>query len=301
MLSPEDYLRVNKNALISDKEISWQLMKDSAFNNSFSTDIIGTKKLIYYSVYGEYYIKLFEKSLESLLKTSSKDFDVLVICDLATKIEIKKLAIFKSKEFKIVFHLVEIPVDGIEASMNKTKIFDYEYINDYSHILFLDCDIIAIKDVNFLFDKLTNNEKFYCICNPSVNSGGYLGIYHGLNYNKDEVFTIAVKQRQKPFNAGQFAFINSLRMRNHFLNINSFINNWDGPYFFEQVFMNIYFLYSNCCDNILSDFVCLANASVNNLEAKHSPSDVLIHFIAPALSGEVKLDYLTQYFDAHKL
>lgn len=293
-------MRVNKNPLITDKEVSWQLMKDSAFDNKESTLIIGTKKLIYYTVYGESYIKLFEKSLESLLETSTKDFDVLVICDLATKIEIKKLPIFKNKECNVFFHLVEIPVDGIAASMNKTKIFDYEDIDDYSHILFLDCDIIAIKDVDFLFDKLTNSEKFYCICNPSVNSGGYLGMYHGLNYNKEEVFEMAVKQRQKPFNAGQFAFLNSSRMRKHFLNINSFINNWNGPYFFEQVFMNIYFLYGNCCEDILSNFVCLANASVSNLEKKHSPDDVLIHFIAPALSGEVKLDYLTRYFNAHQ-
>jgi hypothetical protein len=276
-------------------------MKQSAISNNLSTEVIGTKKLIYYTVYGEWYIKLLEKSIESLIETSIASFDILIISDGESQKKIKNLNVMQNNTLNVFYHTVNVPVDGIAASMNKTIIYDFELIDNYSHVLFLDCDILALKDVDMIFNLLTESEKFYCVCNPQVNSGGYLGIFHGLDYNKEEVFELEVNQRQRPFNAGQFAFLNTARMRKHFKNINYFIANWNGPYFFEQVFMNIYFLYANCCNNVLSDSVCLANASVNNTEAKHSSGDILIHFIAPALSGEVKLDYLTQYFDAHKL
>lgn len=275
-------------------------MTDSASLNKESIDKIGSKKLIYYTVYGETYVKLLEKSLESLYETSINDFDVLIIADLETINQIEKLDIVNENRLEFYYHVVSKPIDGIEASMNKTKIYDFEFIDNYSHILFLDCDIISIKDVNLLFQNITDSSKFYCICNPSVNSGGYLGIYHGLNYNKDEVFELAIKGNYRPFNAGQFAFINSKRMRKHFSNINSFIENWDGEYFFEQVFMNIYFLYCDCLNDSLSNMVCLANATVENLDKRHSENDVLIHFIAPALLGDVKIKYLERYLYAHK-
>jgi hypothetical protein len=49
------------------------------------------------------------------------------------------------------------------------------------------------------------------------------------------------QKKLKPFNAGQFLFKNTLKMKKHFENIIWLTKAWGGYYFYEQSFLNYYF------------------------------------------------------------
>jgi len=303
-VTTDPYIKINtitpfKNT-DDDKNTIFSILKNNISQINVLPNLpFGNKNLLYYTVYGDGYVQLLNKSLESIKeKTPNIDFDVLLIIDEVTKVSVDSLDIIS--EFNVHYHLINKPIDGIEASMNKMKIYDFKLINNYNKILFLDCDIITVKDLNIIFDDITNDDVFYSVSNKEVFIGSYNTHYHGLKFNTDEIVSLATKQSNMPFNAGQYAFSNTNRMREHFKNINWFISVWPSSYFFEQSFVNVYFVYANILDGSLNKYFCLTNASVTSLSKKHSDETVAIHFIAPALNSSVKIDYIGKYFSAHK-
>ena len=102
-----------------------------------------------------------------------------------------------------------------------------------------------------------------------------------------------------PFNAGQFLFKNSTKMKAHFDNVNWFMQNWPGQYFFEQAFMNHYFCVNAFTDATKFDkFVKLIPAGI--MEAPHKDCTIL-HFIGPALDGAAKITHLENYLVTNNL
>jgi len=67
---------------------------------------------------------------------------------------------------------------------------------------------------------------------------------HGIMYlSKDDAEFIYDNPDIVPFNAGQYMFLNSSRMKGHFSNIRWLKNVWPDEYFYEQSFMNYYFVF----------------------------------------------------------
>jgi hypothetical protein len=67
---------------------------------------------------------------------------------------------------------------------------------------------------------------------------------HGIMYlSKDDAGFIYDNPDIVPFNAGQFMFLNSSRMKEHFSNIRWLKSAWPDEYFYEQSFMNYYFVF----------------------------------------------------------
>lgn len=295
------YLRINTKCpnpnTTEGKDKCFIDVQESIDKMSFIPDIVfGEKKLIYYTVYGENYIKLFAQSLHSLKQTSKIiDYDILVIADLATQSLINKLDIIKN--FNIQYLTVHDPIDGIDASINKLKIYNFDKINEYRKVIFLDCDILVLKDIKNIFDGIITKNKIYVIHNPTVIRGSYTGYYHGLQYNVDIITQKALDLDYNPFNAGQFFFVNSSKMQVHFENMRNFIKSWPALYFFEQSTMNTYGVMAACLDYKFTNNHCtaLANASEQPTVKKHTEENILIHFIAPALDGDVKLDFIEKY------
>jgi len=267
----------------------------SDISNIYNTSEInlGSKNLIYYSVFGGGYADLFKTSLETIKNNSVINFDVLVITDLVTEGYIKELVL--PVEFNISYHIIDTPEDGIAASMAKTRIFEWDIINEYRKILFLDCDIICINDVAPIFDGVLDTNKIYTVYNPTVNTGSFLTLYHGLKYRAQDIKDKADLKGYRPFNAGQFAFLNSTYIQEHFKILNDTMVVWPGEYFAEQSFMNNYAVIADIIDQSISDRFVIGNATVVNPAKIHDDDDIFIHFTAPFLDSSVKIPFIENY------
>lgn len=265
------------------------------------TDIVrGTKNLIYFTVYGNGYYQLLKILLESIhKKTPTKNFDILFICDANMK---KKLVPSGfTKHFNCNYMVVSEPEDGIEASKNKCKIFDWVGINEYNKILFLDCDIMALKNVNSIFEKNYESGYLYTIYNTTLNDDALNGMYHSVTKTSKANLEYYRQQNQIAFNCGHFLFVNSLKMQSHFANVRWFMNNFPGSYFFEQAFMVQYF-----CRNILTkvdvlqeDFKIIIIPNNRDMIKLHNDETVFLHFAGPPLDFNRKLEFIDNYGKAY--
>lgn len=263
----------NNNTLYKDNDVDKEIIFQHLYKKI--EDVKNTpdqiyrtgKNLIYYSIFlSDEYLQMLEWSLNSIsYTTKTMNFDVLFITDEKFKQELLKKPILQ--KFNCYFHIVDTPVNGIEASFNKLCIYDYNRINEYEKVLFLDTDIMCIKDLNEIFNYDLTPEKLNIKSNLGISSIlSYTSATHGLMYltHKDAKF-IDDNTSVVPFNAGQFLFLNSHRMKLHFENVRWLKNVWAGIYFFEQSFMNHYFVFNDLTDEIflykLVSIIFSANAA----------------------------------------
>lgn len=269
---------------------------EEKITNSFnySDTPIGTKNLIYYTVYFDKgYTELLDLSINSILKNSKINFDILIITDEHTRELINKLSFNKNISPK--FLITETPFDGVAASQNKTRVFEYESINEYNNILFLDCDIVCIKDVNTIFRQNLKTETLYTAYNLNLNYSFHKTFHHGFEMLTDDFVQEMRINKQMPFNAGQFLFKNSERMREHFNNVCWFMENWAGEYFFEQAFMCYYFCKAYLTDsNVLQKHMSIVS-TVTKSEYKITKDTCLVHFIAPPLDAKTKSNFIKNF------
>jgi len=266
-------MRQNENTLYKDNDVDKEIIFQHLYKKI--EDVKNTpdqiyrtgKNLIYYSIFlSDEYLQMLEWSLNSIsYTTKTMNFDVLFITDEKFKQELLKKPILQ--KFNCYFHIVDTPVNGIEASFNKLCIYDYNRINEYEKVLFLDTDIMCIKDLNEIFNYDLTPEKLNTKSNLGISSIlSYTSATHGLMYltHKDAKF-IDDNTSVVPFNAGQFLFLNSHRMKLHFENVRWLKNVWAGIYFFEQSFMNHYFVFNDLTDEIflykLVSIIFSANAA----------------------------------------
>ena len=334
-------MRQNENTLYKDNDVDKEIISQHLYKKIEDTrntpdQIYRTgKNLIYYSVFlSDEYLQMLEWSLNSIFhSTETINFDVLFITDEKFKQELLKKPILQ--KFNCYFHIVDTPEDGVEASFNKLCIYDYHRINEYEKVLFLDVDIMCIKDINEIFNNDLTPEKLNTKSNSSISS--HTTATHGLMYltHKDAKF-IDENTNVVPFNAGQFFFLNSHRMKLHFENVRWLRRVWPGIYFFEQSFMNHYFAINDLTDQIpLLEAIhimslyppqlkkpekkrvntvvtgamnskyapALMSQPVGQLDysKKHTDATVLIHFAGYPLNGAIKLEYIQTYATTHQL
>lgn len=201
------------------------------------------KNLLYFSIFlSDEYVDLLYMCLKSIISnTPTVNFDILFITDAATKVKIEAFDIIS--KFNVDYMLLSEKVDtGPLASLKKLNIFDYKKIYDYSKILFFDADIICISDLNIIFQKELVPEKLYICYTPTSTSNLLTSVTHGIMHLSElDAMTMNENPNITAFNAGQFLFLNSSRMKNHFNNVIWLKNVWTGEYFYEQSFMNYYF------------------------------------------------------------
>ena len=301
-------LRTNKDVIYADTQEDKQLIMsivDVLYDTALEIpdNYLGNKNLIYFTVAKSTgYLNLLELSLKTLHRQNPiKNFDVLIITtsDFKLLIEQKEIA----KKFNLLFHVVDEPQDGVRASMLKLNVFDFPELHNYRNILFLDCDIVCIKPIKNLFVNKLKTNNLLTVSNPSVPITSHNSIYHGLDVEDPERIQRIIDNKQMPFNAGQFMFKNSERMKQHFENVKWFASVWPGKFFFEQCFMNRYFCGFNLTDNTkLKDAFIITSSSLGNTQHKvHNEESVFIHFTSPPLDADAKLTFITDYCNAHQL
>jgi lipopolysaccharide biosynthesis glycosyltransferase len=305
----KNYLRQNKDSIYENSDFGKNTLLnilDACFEETkkIPKSTLGTKNLIYYSVGSDLsYLSLLETSVASILeKSSTKDFEFLFICPQSWQDEISSFSCLQN--FPYHFHTIIDSNDGIEISKNKTRIYEFSGIDDFAKILFLDADIIAVKDVVEIFnDSLEENKLHTAYSEGILNLESHLKPYHGLCFLSEQRYKNICENNQIAFNAGQFLFLNSSRMRQHFYNLGWLMKTWPGEYFFEQSFMNHYFCGYNLTENSIFNSKVKIHSTTNQI--RYNPeikdTDVLIHFIAPALNAVAKSNFIKEYSNAYLL
>jgi len=271
-----------------------------ANTHSLVAQVNGDGNLLYYCVYfSSGYVELFNNSLLSVLKESPAVFDVLVITDQATKKSIE--ATEASKKINLKYMLTDTPADGVEASKNKLKIFEFDRIFDYSKVLFLDCDTIAVGDVSALFNIELSSDLFYGVKPDYVNFWHIKSPHHGFKTLSDDVVEEMRLAKQYTFNAGQFMLSPSIKMQEHFANINWLMKNWPSEYFFEQCFMGYYFCKAYISEvETVTPFFNLLNVTSDIPAMSESGRERIFHFTAPPLDAEAKLTAIKKFTEGLK-
>jgi len=254
------------------------------YKESFSNT---SNNLIYYTHgFNNKYLNMLELSIKSLRYTGNNQ-DVVVICDEAFVNECKNAL----KNYNNIFiHSVKNSKSAPEASMNKLKIFDYENINKYNKIFFIDSDIIIHTNLDNIFNNITEDNLIY-VKRESLKMEDHKNIYWSLQLYTEEQLDNFKRDNTFIFNAGQFGFKNSEQMKAHFNNINNLIKNHKGESFYEQSFMNHYFNLNKLKnDDILDNNVRLFPDNDIIYENK------LIHFCGIG-EGNPKYDRMLNYFN----
>ena len=249
------------------------------FDNIYTTpDQVseGNRNLIYFTVFlSDDFLDLTVQCLESIISTTSTvNFDILFITDEEYKEKLLTKPVLNN--FNYYFHIVPTPITGPRASLQKIYIYDFALINNYKKILYLDSDIVCIKDLNIIFNLLVETDKLYTATTTQITPYALTTPTHSLMYltDKDAEYLALNSAEIKPFNAGQFLFINSQYMRKHFDNVRWLSEIWPGEFFFEQSIMNQYFalrgLNTTLTDIDKKVYICVSEYKVKNFLDKQS-------------------------------
>jgi hypothetical protein len=258
-------------------------------------NIKGEKNLIYFSAFGDSgYIELLKYLLKGLKKQPYQNFDLLFITDKRTKKLIEKMPLIK--HFNVHYLIMHKIVDTVEASMQKLKIYEFEKINDYKKILFLDLDILIVGDLSKIFEERVRPNVFYS-ASHRIDKTLHRSVYHTIQQYSDVHIAVLDFKCIFAFNAGQFFFMNTSTMIKHFKNIYEFAQKWPGQYFFEQSFMNTYFnilMISNIFK--FKDQFCFIPVNTEETRTVTNPDSVTVHYMGSIANTGGKLGHIKKYY-----
>jgi hypothetical protein len=219
------------------------------------------------------------------------DIDIAVICDRLFLDECKQ-----KLGNNILFFIQDDSKTGVEASINKLKIFDMPFIEKYDRIIFIDSDILLHTSVLSILDKVIEPGVLYAY-SETDNYDSHNHIFWSLkDYSQYEIETFR-KNKVLPFNAGCFAFVRCNEMKEHFKNILDMIASHKGEYFYEQSFMNVYFNRNGKSDrNVITDENYIMHGV---LSSKSVYQGKVVHFAGNPGDGGTKFEKMNAYFSKY--
>ena len=303
-LKPNNMAKVFKsvsidNEYFDDKALFDVILEKFRYTNSLTPTVNhSSKNLIYFTLgLDEKFTRMVESCIWSILQnTKEVTFDVLIIHDPEVKVD-EFWKVFP----EIHFHFLEVEKakDGVEASMNKLKVFSFPKIDEYEKVLFLDADIVFGKvDIRDAFDELKMEpKKFYSTVHDTCLTITHQTFFHTIRRYTEEEMQRFEEENLLPFNAGQFMFIVSNVMRKHFENILYLVSKWRKNYFFEQAFMNYYFN-----SNMISDteqmkrYFSIYYIGKDHMSNLTLDKEKVVHYAGDPCDGSSKLDFLKENF-----
>jgi predicted O-linked N-acetylglucosamine transferase (SPINDLY family) len=179
------------------------------------------KNLVYFLLFGnpqqaswhkDDYLEQLAVCLSSLRRTSDPaSFDVLFLADAG-----KAEAIRALPELRGLTHLFRtFTVDADLRAAMCTRFQVHALLGDelsrYAKVLYADIDIVFLRDVREIFDRIVDPERIYVKpehwCDPSTESKWF-----SLGTHPPEERRRFVAEQVKAFNSGQFGFVNSPAM-----------------------------------------------------------------------------------------
>lgn len=274
------------------------------------------KKLIYYCIgYNSKYNKMLELSIFSLKLFYSDD--ILIITDYNNCIELKQNEIFKNVKFMIVDNALDV----FNSSLNRYRIFEYDFILEYDIALYLDCDTLIINNLNFLFEKTLNENCVGVAQERNKKTGNYdVWNFNISNENYDisylsGCFLYYDNIEKKALNSGVFSFPINEKSKNIFNSIykHGIENHNDEKIkkynngFGDQPYLN-YHLYKNSYFFLLDDIYLVPDFKNINLNLntkdydnenfkKHIIDYSILHFYGPSWgSFDIKMNNMLCVF-----
>ena len=164
-----------------------------------------------------------------------------------------------------------------EAACARLYIFEYEHINMYSNILYLDADIVIQNDITQIFD-LNKDDRVYAIQEYDLNGEGHGGWF----------FDYSTVDRNTPgINSGVLLFRNTPAIRKIFAEIKTHISNLRNtnsliPMCMDQPFI-LYHLFKNSMyeSQIMRDYVFLSECNPPPDSFDNYPKLTFCHFTWP--------------------
>jgi len=175
------------------------------------------KNIIYFIV-NEEYLKLFKYSYYSIRKV---DQNIPILCIVPKGFnQLNKLdvLIFEQENFDYQYS-------------SKYSVTNWPQFDGHDNYLYLDCDTISLKNINFIFDEIEKDKnKIHAVKeHESINNAGK---NHNFNQTKFEKDTFCV-------NAGVFGF--NKKLKQEFKNFLNFIEDNKDKAIHDQPLFNIYF------------------------------------------------------------
>lgn len=241
------------------------------------------KNLIYFTVGCDpEYIQLTRLCLETIARHNSlENIDILIMCD-----EEYAPYVRATIPYFVKISITEPNSNAMITSMRKTEIFQYPFINEYDKILYLDSDIVVLGDITPLFKEYLEDDILYV----KSEKGELDTLFHGLQHYTDEDLARFKVQGQFGFSAGHFLFKNSPTMKKHFRNIQNLITDWKGAYFYEQSFMNHYFMLNRKYnDTLLKDVIEFFDSKPETLVRLVNKDALIVHFVNSQQDHKIKL------------
>lgn len=240
------------------------------------------------------------------------DFDILIICDLNMHKNVGEMIeknVGKHILEKISFLLCPQSIHPMMASVQKLSIFDYQIIHQYKNVLYIDLDVLCLKNINELFNEFDiyyeniqypqKNELLYVSKESNKTEDHILKWWSMEDYTHNDLEFFKNKQIY-PFNAGIFAFKTTHSMKTHFQNVwemikESIKNN--KLYFYEQAYMNVYFNRRNL---ICSQFFNIDNYVLSPTKDVLYQNKI-IHFCGSPGNANYKNEIMKDYIQRHAL
>lgn len=153
-------------------------------------------------------LKLLIRSIAVKANINKETTDILIITSPSFQPTIKK----ELESFDLSLHYYLLDLNTLmEAACCRLKIFQYDEIDKYQKILYLDTDVLINSDVNILFNIEISPEKLYALEEGTID--------HELFGSQFFDFT-KFNKTTPAFSSGVLYFMNSISMKNVFENTN---------------------------------------------------------------------------------
>tara|TARA_R110000737_G_scaffold7175_6_gene21682 strand:+ start:2218 stop:3474 length:1257 start_codon:yes stop_codon:yes gene_type:complete len=302
-LTPSEYAKMFTgisidNEYFDDKMLFDKITERFQETNTLKPSVNHTGRNLVYFTLGvdEKFTRMVKSCIWSILQnTREVVFDILIIHDSGVAVS-EFCKIFPEVQFH--FLEVEKAKDGIEASMNKLKLFSFLKITEYKNVLFLDADIVFGKvDIRDVFGLSLSTRTFYSVVHSTCLVEMHQTFFHTIRrYEKNEMVKFE-EANLVPFNAGQFMFTISNVMQRHFENILYLISVWRKNYFFEQSFMNYYFNSNMVSDtDLMKKYFSIYYIGKDHMANLTLNKEKVVHYAGDPCDGSSKLDFLKENF-----
>lgn len=250
------------------------------------------ERLVFFTIGGpdgHRYVPMLRACIQSIRSFQEHlNIDILVVADRSIRRQCDAVPA------EHIWEWDDVP-SGVEASMRKVDIVPtiHERLPQYTRALYLDVDIIVTKPLlGEVFDAL--RPGVLNVYTEKTDQGAHLDLYYGLQRYTPEDLDAFAENQIHVFNCGHWGLVLDAGLAQDFRNVSKMMENYPGPYFYEQSFMNVYFNKAAKTQNTLQPYVYLVPPR------PHPPrtpcnAPILWHFLGASTSPEIKLNNMLRY------
>ncbi len=203
------------------------------------------QNLVYVCVFlAEGYVQLLELLLRSIQRFSIRqNFDVLVM----TSTDLEPMVKAAASKLNFPISVMTASCSNVfQATCARINIFDYEGVDRYQTLLYLDTDILITGELSNLFDLQIDDKLYGC-------AGAHVGLP---NFGKQFFDFTTIDQKTIGINSGTLLFKNSENMRGLFSRIRTHMESFAAegkqvPYALDQPFINYHAVKDDLYDHQL--------------------------------------------------